>query len=76
MGLGCDAILRAYPLLMESKAGSKFLFCRASLPENRFALFRTHSKAHSGVTIIGTHTSDKTHGALKTKPLFELGRPQ
>ena len=29
---------------MESKAGSKFLFCRASLSENRFALFRTHSK--------------------------------
>jgi len=30
---------------MVSKAGSKFLFCRASLSENRFALFRTHSKA-------------------------------
>jgi hypothetical protein len=25
----------AYPLLMESKAGSKFLFYRASLSENR-----------------------------------------
>jgi hypothetical protein len=28
---------------MESKAGSRFLFYRASLPENRFTLFRTHS---------------------------------
>ena len=37
---------RAYPLLMESKAGSKFLFCRASLSENRFALFRTHSSVN------------------------------
>jgi hypothetical protein len=36
--------LRAYPLLIESKAGSKFLFYRTSLPENRFALFRTHSE--------------------------------
>jgi general secretion pathway protein G len=34
---------RAYPLSMKSKAGSKFLFCRASLSKNRFALFRTHS---------------------------------
>jgi hypothetical protein len=30
--------------LMESKADFKFLFCRVSLSENRFALFRTHSK--------------------------------
>ncbi len=29
---------------MESKAGSKRLFYRASLSENRFALFRTHSR--------------------------------
>ncbi len=36
---------RAYPLLMESKAGSKSLLYRASLSENRFALFRTHSNA-------------------------------
>ena len=28
---------------MGSKAGSKFLFCRAFLSENRFALFRTQS---------------------------------
>ena len=43
---GCDRPKyrpRAYPLLMESKAGSKSLLCRASLSENRFALFRTHS---------------------------------
>jgi hypothetical protein len=32
---------------MESKAGSKFLFCRASLSENRFALFWTHSSPTS-----------------------------
>ncbi len=30
---------------MESKAGFKFLFHRAPLSENRFALFRTHSSA-------------------------------
>ncbi len=30
---------------MDSKAGSKFLFRRAPLSENRFALFRTHSSA-------------------------------
>jgi hypothetical protein len=44
--LACGAVrkmARAYPLLMESKAGSKFLFYRASLSENRFTLFRTHS---------------------------------
>jgi hypothetical protein len=35
---------RAYLLLMESKAGSKFLFYRASLSESRFSLFRTHSR--------------------------------
>jgi hypothetical protein len=35
--------LRAYPLLMESKAGSNFLLCRASLSEKRFALFPAHS---------------------------------
>ena len=29
---------------MESKAGSKSLFYRASLSENRFTLFRTHSR--------------------------------
>jgi len=34
----------AYPLLMELKAGPKFLFYPASLSENRFALFRTHSR--------------------------------
>jgi hypothetical protein len=28
---------------MESKAGSKFLFYRASSSENRFTLFQTHS---------------------------------
>jgi hypothetical protein len=28
---------------LASKAGSKFLFYRASLSENRFTLFRTHS---------------------------------
>jgi hypothetical protein len=35
---------RAYPLLIELKAGSKFLFYRASLPENRFALLQTRSE--------------------------------
>jgi general secretion pathway protein G len=35
---------------MKSKAGSAFLFCRASLSENRFALFRTHSSA--GFTLL------------------------
>jgi hypothetical protein len=34
---------RAHPLLMESKAGSNFWLYRASFPENRFTLFRTHS---------------------------------
>jgi hypothetical protein len=36
---------KAYPLPLASKAGSKLLFCRASLPENRSTLFRTHSSA-------------------------------
>jgi hypothetical protein len=31
---------------MESKAGFKLLFYRASLPENRFTLFRTHFRAY------------------------------
>ena len=44
--------LRAHPLLMESKAGSRFLFWRASLSENRFALFRTHSGAWSDMRLI------------------------
>jgi hypothetical protein len=35
---------RAHPLLMAPKTGSKFLFYRASLPENRFTLFRTHDR--------------------------------
>ena len=35
---------RAYPLFMESKVDSKLSLYQASLPENRFALFRTHSK--------------------------------
>ena len=33
---------------MESKAGSRFLFYRASLSENRFTLFRTHSNELGG----------------------------
>ena len=39
---GGSSFTRAYPLSMESKAGSKLLFHRASFPENRIALFRTH----------------------------------
>ncbi len=38
---------RACPLLMVSKAGSRYLFCRASLSEKRFTLFRTHSRQKS-----------------------------
>jgi hypothetical protein len=38
---------RAYPLLTESKAGSTFLFYRASLSENRFTLFRTHARSRA-----------------------------
>jgi hypothetical protein len=37
---------RRLPLLMGSKAGSKFFPYRASSPENRFTLFRTHSGGH------------------------------
>jgi hypothetical protein len=47
---------RAYPLLMESKAGSKFLFYRASLSENRFTLFRTHSRGEAGPVKTGPVT--------------------
>jgi hypothetical protein len=35
--------LGGHPLLMASKAGFRFLSCRASLWENRFALFPTQS---------------------------------
>ena len=36
---GCNPQARAYPLLMESKADSKFLLYRACLPESGFTLF-------------------------------------
>ncbi len=36
---------------MDSKAGSRFLFCRAPLSENRFALFRAHSSGRAEVAI-------------------------
>ena len=42
--MAVQAAFRAYPLLIESRAGSKLLLYRASLPENRFTLFRTHSR--------------------------------
>ena len=52
---------RAYLLLMESKAGSNFLFHRASLSENRFALFRTHSNASrlTGVATIAARNAPR-----------------
>ncbi len=53
---------RAYPLLMKSKAGSKFLFWRASWWKNRSQprvkpegmLLRTHSRRSSGRNLAGT----------------------
>ena len=54
--------LRVHPLLMESKAGSRFLFYRASLSENRFTLFRTHSRlsimAAAAFVALSAHAAD------------------
>jgi SRSO17 transposase len=56
---------------MESKAGSKFLFCRASLPENRFALFRTHSKVRElTLPVI------EKHGPVKAWIIDDTGFPK